>query len=64
MKSLLTGPCGLLHLLFQMACSPFEPWGREGDAPDDELSEEERAERRYCGVGPRSMLGFQCSCSS
>lgn len=54
----------VLAKVMKMACAPFEPWGREGDAPDDELSEEEREERRYCGLGPRGMLGFQCSCSS
>ena len=46
-----------------MACNPFEPWGAEGDA-DDELSDEEKEERRYCGLGEKKMLGFQCSCSS
>ncbi|KAL4064500.1 hypothetical protein J3A83DRAFT_4360991 [Scleroderma citrinum] len=54
----------VLAKVMKMACSPFEPWGREGDAPDNELSQEEREERRYCGLGPRRMLGFQCSCSS
>ena len=46
-----------------MACNPFEPWGAEGDV-DVELSKEEREERRYCGLGEKKMLGFQCSCSS
>ncbi|KAI6154837.1 hypothetical protein BKA82DRAFT_375752 [Pisolithus tinctorius] len=54
----------ILAKVMQMACSPFKPWGREGDASDNELSEEEREERRYCGLGDRRMLGFQCSCSS
>ncbi|KAI6116847.1 hypothetical protein EV401DRAFT_2058015 [Pisolithus croceorrhizus] len=53
----------VLAKVMQMACSPFKPWGREGDMPDNELSEEEREERRYCGLGERRMLGFQCSCS-
>ncbi|KAK0466217.1 uncharacterized protein EV420DRAFT_1617524 [Desarmillaria tabescens] len=51
--------------VLQMACSPFDPWGAEDDPrPDEELSAEEREERRYCGLGDKSMLGFQCSCSS
>ncbi|KIK24019.1 hypothetical protein PISMIDRAFT_99248 [Pisolithus microcarpus 441] len=54
----------VLAKVMQMACSPFKPWGCEGDMPDEELSEEEREERRYCGLGDRRMLGFQCSCSS
>ena len=55
----------ILIFLFlgQMACNPFEPWGAEGDG-DGELSNEEREERRYCGLGEKKMLGFQCSCSS
>ncbi|KIK24010.1 hypothetical protein PISMIDRAFT_10450 [Pisolithus microcarpus 441] len=52
------------HVFGKKACSPFKPWGREGDIPDDELNEEEREERRYCGLRDRRMLGFQCSCSS
>ncbi|KAI6024608.1 hypothetical protein PISMIDRAFT_18531 [Pisolithus microcarpus 441] len=54
----------VLGKVMQMTCSPFNLWGREGDMPDDELSEEEREERRNCGLGDRRMLGFQCSCSS
>ncbi|SJL10663.1 uncharacterized protein ARMOST_14054 [Armillaria ostoyae] len=51
--------------VLQMVCSPFDPWGAEDDSrPDEELSAEEREERRYCGLGDKSMLGFQCSCSS
>ena len=48
-----------------MATNPFEPWGAEGDPrPVNELEEEEREERRVCGLGANKMLGFQCSCSS
>lgn len=49
-----------------MASNPFEPWGAEDDddTPEAELSAEELAERRYCSLGERKMLGFQCSCSS
>ncbi|KAK0481467.1 hypothetical protein IW261DRAFT_1550610 [Armillaria novae-zelandiae] len=51
--------------VLQMACSPFDSWGAEDDSrPDEELSAEEREERRYCGMGDKNMLGFQCSCSS
>lgn len=49
----------------QMACNPFEPWGAEGDErPDEELDAEIKEEKRYCGMGEKAMLGFQCSCSS
>ncbi|KAG6330957.1 hypothetical protein ID866_8130 [Astraeus odoratus] len=54
----------VLAKVMKMACSPFEPWGREGDTQDKELNEEEREERRFCGLGDKRMLGFQCSCSS
>lgn len=48
-----------------MACNPFEPWGAEDEeTPEEELSKEEKEERRYCGLGEKKMLGFQCSCSS
>ncbi|KAI6117209.1 hypothetical protein EDD16DRAFT_1520095 [Pisolithus croceorrhizus] len=47
-----------------MAHSPFKPWPRKGNMPDNELSEQEREEWRYCGLGDKRMLGFQCSCSS
>ncbi|TRM58619.1 hypothetical protein BD626DRAFT_550636 [Schizophyllum amplum] len=46
----------------QMCCSPFQRWGAEGE--ERELNAEEAEERRFCGMGPRRMLGFQCSCSS
>lgn len=51
-----------------MASNPFEDWGAEEgemeDENEEELSPEEREERRYCGIGEGNMLGFQCSCSS
>ncbi|KAF9236723.1 hypothetical protein BU15DRAFT_89018 [Melanogaster broomeanus] len=54
-----------LNLFMKMACSPFKPWGAEGDdTPDNELDPETREERRYCGMGETRLLGFQCSCSS
>ncbi|EPQ54042.1 UPF0061-domain-containing protein [Gloeophyllum trabeum ATCC 11539] len=55
----------VLAKVLQMACSPFEPWGAEGDeTPDDQLEPEVREERRFCGMGEKQMIGFQCSCSS
>ncbi|KZS94206.1 UPF0061-domain-containing protein [Sistotremastrum niveocremeum HHB9708] len=55
----------ILAKVLKMASSPFEPWGaEEGSQPESELSEETREERRYCDVGEKQMLGFQCSCSS
>ncbi|KAI6016655.1 hypothetical protein BKA83DRAFT_4497767 [Pisolithus microcarpus] len=53
----------VLGKVMQMACSPCKPWGREGDMLE-ELGEEEREERRYCGLGDGSMLWFQCSRAS
>ncbi|KAG8747335.1 hypothetical protein FRC10_001514 [Ceratobasidium sp. 414] len=55
----------VLVKVLDMASRPFELWGAEGDPrPESELGEEERAERRLCGVGSTKFLGFQCSCSS
>ncbi|TFK87969.1 UPF0061-domain-containing protein [Polyporus arcularius HHB13444] len=55
----------ILRKVLNMACSPYEPWGGEGQEPnEDELDAETREERRYCGMGERKLLGFQCSCSS
>ncbi|KAF8969247.1 hypothetical protein BDZ97DRAFT_1915590 [Flammula alnicola] len=55
----------VLAKVMHMACNPYEPWGVEGDErPESELSKEEREERRYCSLGEKKMLGFQCSCSS
>ena len=51
--------------LLQMATNPYDRWGAEGDErPVGELTEEEREERRFCGLGAQKFLGFQCSCSS
>jgi len=48
-----------------MACNPYEAWGAEGGKRLEEgLVKEEREERRFCGIGEKGMLGFQCSCSS
>jgi len=51
-----------LAKVLNMACNPFEPWGAEG--LDDPIDTELKEERRYCGMGEKKMLGFQCSCSS
>ncbi|KIK62404.1 hypothetical protein GYMLUDRAFT_41842 [Collybiopsis luxurians FD-317 M1] len=61
-----------LAKVMHMASNPFEEWGSEltemdldlGQSETEELSAEEKEERRYCGIGEGSMLGFQCSCSS
>ena len=46
-----------------MACRPFHTWGGEG-VEEAELGDEDKEERRLCGLGEEAMLGFQCSCSS
>ncbi|KAH8118049.1 UPF0061-domain-containing protein [Phellopilus nigrolimitatus] len=54
-----------LAKVHEMATNPYEPWGAEDDGRSDgELSEEEKEERRFCGLGANKFLGFQCSCSS
>jgi hypothetical protein len=50
-----------------MATKPYEPWGAEADEETGKvtpLEKEIEEERRFCGMGERKMLGFQCSCSS
>jgi uncharacterized protein YdiU (UPF0061 family) len=55
----------MLTKILEMTTNPFKPWGAEGDNRlDDELDIETREERRFCGLGPKNLLGFQCSCSS
>ncbi|KIJ52484.1 hypothetical protein M422DRAFT_26071 [Sphaerobolus stellatus SS14] len=55
----------VLAKTLDMASSPFNKWGAEDDPrADEELDEESREERRYCGMGPKRFIGFQCSCSS
>ncbi|KAF7985567.1 hypothetical protein HWV62_3837 [Athelia sp. TMB] len=56
----------VLGKVLRMAEQPFEAWGAEGEEGNDEvcIGEEEREERRFCGMGAKAMLGFQCSCSS
>jgi hypothetical protein len=47
-----------------MSLKPFEQWGREGVWDESKLTEDEKEERRLCGLGDDDKLGFQCSCSS
>lgn len=44
---------GTMLMTIQMSTRPFVDW--------DEVGPEEK---RLCGLGAKSMLGFQCSCSS
>ncbi|KAL5486061.1 hypothetical protein ACEPAI_7105 [Sanghuangporus weigelae] len=54
-----------LAKMHEMAIHPFDPWGAEDDErPTSSLSGEEREERRFCGLGAKKFIGFQCSCSS
>ncbi|PIL29792.1 hypothetical protein GSI_07998 [Ganoderma sinense ZZ0214-1] len=54
----------VLAKVLQMACKPHEPWGAEDQEDDSGLDVEAKEERRYCSIGERRFLGFQCSCSS
>jgi len=55
----------ILAKVMEMTTKPFEPWGAEFTKEESSVSDPEvREERRFCGVGSREMLGFQCSCSS
>ncbi|RPD75172.1 UPF0061-domain-containing protein [Lentinus tigrinus ALCF2SS1-7] len=55
----------ILRKVLHMACNPYEAWGAEGQTQDEsQLDTETREERRYCSMGERKLLGFQCSCSS
>ncbi|KAI5114765.1 hypothetical protein M0805_003007 [Coniferiporia weirii] len=54
-----------LAKVHEMASNPYEAWGAENDGrSDSELSDEEKEERRFCGLGSKKFIGFQCSCSS
>jgi uncharacterized protein YdiU (UPF0061 family) len=55
----------VLNHICQMSTRPFESWGAEFEEDDASVVDAEvKEERRFCGVGSREMLGFQCSCSS
>lgn len=59
-----------LNRVLAMAQNPFEAYGEReisGSEPDggDACPTQEQTERqRLAGVGPKDLLGFQCSCSS
>ncbi|GAA5982509.1 hypothetical protein JCM11641_006139 [Rhodosporidiobolus odoratus] len=58
-----------LERVLDMATRPFEPYG-EADIAKGETeagtrpTKEEQERQRLSGVGPKTLLGFQCSCSS
>ncbi|KAG8913059.1 hypothetical protein FRC01_004760, partial [Tulasnella sp. 417] len=52
-----------LNKILRMCTDPFRDWGAEG-LSGEALTDDEKEERRLCGTGPKSLLGFQCSCSS
>ncbi|KAF8501880.1 hypothetical protein BU17DRAFT_58823 [Hysterangium stoloniferum] len=55
----------ILAKVLEMASNPFETWGAEDETgQEEELDTEVREERRYCELGAKKFLGFQCSCSS
>ncbi|KAI0671584.1 hypothetical protein C8Q78DRAFT_973334 [Trametes maxima] len=55
----------ILRKVLHMACNPFQPWGAEGyEGHEASLDAEVKEERRFCSMGERRFLGFQCSCSS
>ncbi|KAH8100034.1 hypothetical protein BXZ70DRAFT_200765 [Cristinia sonorae] len=54
----------ILRKVLQMACNPFDAWGAEDTQDVTALDKETLEERRFCGMGDTTMLGFQCSCSS
>jgi len=55
----------VLAKVLHMACNPYEPWGaEETEGVEEEMDDEQKEERRYCGIGDKNLLGFQCSCSS
>jgi len=55
----------ILAKVLHMACNPFDSWGAEDEAElAASVDEEIREERRFCDVGDKRFLGFQCSCSS
>lgn len=54
-----------LALVLDLTSNPFEAYGEKSDGSiRDDLDDMEAERARLCGLGPRSMLGFQCSCSS
>jgi len=58
-----------LNRVLDMAQNPFEAYGEYEigkDVSNEEAcpTKEETERRRLAGVGPKDLLGFQCSCSS
>lgn len=54
-----------LALVLDLTSNPFHAYGEKSDGSiRDDLDDESAERARLCGLGPRSMLGFQCSCSS
>ncbi|GAA5895744.1 Fmp40p [Sporobolomyces salmoneus] len=56
-----------LNRVLEMAQNPFEAYGETeigAEALEACPTEEETERRRLAGVGPKDLLGFQCSCSS
>ncbi|TIB17155.1 hypothetical protein E3P92_01144 [Wallemia ichthyophaga] len=48
--------------VFEMSLKPFEAFSE--NTRDEQLTEEQLDEKRLCGLGDESLLGYQCSCSS
>ncbi|EEB91903.1 hypothetical protein MPER_09665, partial [Moniliophthora perniciosa FA553] len=59
----------LLAKVLHMACNPYQVWGNEeGEMRDlglsslegekEDMNEEEKEERRFCGVGEKQMRGY------
>lgn len=55
-----------LERVLRMATAPFEPYAERGLDDDGALclTGEAAEDERLCGLGPRDLQGFQCSCSS
>jgi len=47
----------VLNKVLEMCTHPYRPWGGEGRSWE-ELTVEEREERRFCGLGDKAMFGF------
>lgn len=47
---------------FEMSLKPFDNYHE--NVADNQLNEQQLEEKRLCGLGDESLLGYQCSCSS
>lgn len=45
-----------------MSLKPFDNYHE--NVADNQLNEQQLEEKRLCGLGDESLLGYQCSCSS